>query len=87
MLLPLWRRELVATIWTHGVPGSDQAQALGALFGRRLAARARLDSLDANRIDRPVPQHVAAEVEDQAVFLPLAQSKPPPNHLVVETRR
>ena len=38
VLLPIRRRELVAAVRAHGVPGGDQAPALGALLGRRLAA-------------------------------------------------
>jgi len=43
--------------------------------------------LDADLIDWPMPQHFAAEVEYQTVYLAWMQAKAPAYHLVIEAWR
>ena len=80
------RRELVAALGADGVGGVDHRLALRALLGRRFAVAGGA-VLDLQRIDRPVAQDVAAEVQDQAVVLRRVQPEAPTDHLVVEARR
>ena len=75
VLLPLRRREHVAAVRAGGISGGDHGLALRAFLRRRLARAVAGRLPDADLVHRPVPQHVAAEVEHQAVLLARVQAE------------
>lgn len=85
-MLDLARRELVPALGAHRVGGVDQRIALGALLGGGVGGGTRgvLGVRQTDRVHRAVPKHVAAEVQHEALGLPLGQAESPPDHLVVE---
>ena len=85
VLFAFGRRESVAALRADAVGGVDHRLALRAFLGGRFAVTTR-PIFDLECVDRPVPQNVAAEVQDEAVLLRRVQAEAPTDHLVVEAR-
>ena len=79
------RRELVSAVGTDRIARRYQAAALGALLHGRLTTSATLSIVDANRVQRPVPQDVSPEIQDQAICFSFEHAESASHHLVVET--
>lgn len=85
VLGPIRRRELIPALRACAVAGRDHLVALRTFFRGALAV-ALLGSINPDLIHGPVPQNVAAEVQDQAVGLARVQPETATDHLVVEPR-